>query len=120
MTFGELTEADHIFELVMINGNGFIDGFEVVSKKETNATDSSSAQYRSQTSDCKLAGQTSEMILPVAVGKNVSHISIEVEALAGASAIQFIDGQGIIVTESITDLFSGDTTLDTPVSQGNY
>ncbi len=120
VTYGELTEGDHIFELVMIKGFGYIDGFEVVSEKETVATDSSSAEYRSQTSDYNPAGQMSAMTIPVAVGENVTHISIEVEELAAASVIQLFDGKGTIVAESITDTVTGDTMLDTPVSQGNY
>ncbi|GAA0858889.1 hypothetical protein GCM10009114_30210 [Aliiglaciecola litoralis] len=120
VTYGELSEGEHTFELVMIENFGYIDGFEVVSEKETAATDSSSAEYRSQTSDYSPAGQATAMILPVAVGENVTHISIEVEDLASASVIQLMDSQGTIVAESVTDVISGDTLLDTPVTQGNY
>lgn len=120
ISFGELTEGAHTFELVMFDGFGYIDGFEVVSEKETTATDSSSVEYRSQTSDYNPEGQMSAMTIPVAVGENVTHISIEVEALAMATAIQLLDAQGIVVAESVTDALTGNTLLDTPVSQGNY
>lgn len=120
ITYGELTEGEHTFELVMIEDFGYIDGFEVVSEKETTATNSSSAEYRSQTSDYFPEGQTAAMMVPVAVGENVTHISIEVEELATASVIQLLDAQGTIVAESVTDVVSGDTLLDAPVTQGNY
>ncbi|MFQ3234842.1 MAG: hypothetical protein ACI9C4_000393 [Paraglaciecola sp.] len=33
VTYGDLGQAEHTFELVMLDGSGFIDGFKIVSEK---------------------------------------------------------------------------------------